>query len=145
MFKKFCVIILVSLLALPVCALGQTWVTANQSTISWDAVTTLSNGSVIPDTSVIEYNVYLCNAVTDPGKTNPTLIETVSDLQSILTLVNEGQYFVGVQTVRKFEGEVISESAIGWTDNPDIVLNGEIFGITYFLPPVMPTGIRPLN
>ena len=146
MFKKFGIIFLVLFLTFSMTALslGQEWHTANQITITWDAVTEMQGGVVIPETDLIEYRVYLVNAVTDPDKTNPAEVDITGDTSYVITLVNEGQYFVGLQTIRKLaDGEVIGESIIGWSDDPAIASDGHTFGIRHFLPPLVPTGLRP--
>jgi archaellum component FlaF (FlaF/FlaG flagellin family) len=146
MKKLFVCLILSLFLVLPNLAFSQTWVTANQATVSWDAVTTLSNGTPVPTNDIIEYTVYLSNAITDPAKTNPAEVATVSTTEQVITLVDEGQYFVGLKTVRSLvDGTVIGESDIGWTDDSAIVLNGETFGVRYFLSPNAPINVRSGN
>ncbi|MCK4826476.1 hypothetical protein KA005_62620 [bacterium] len=143
MFKKICGTILVLFLAMPLSTFAQEWHTVNQITVVWDAVTAMSNGDLIPATDIIEYKVYLSNTITDPDKTNPAEIGIASDVNYLITLVNEGKYFVGLRTVRKLSnGEVIGESVIGWSDDPAIVTDGKVFGIQHFLLPMVPTGLR---
>lgn len=117
-------------------AFAQTFHTANQKTIAWDAVTQTTGGAAI-DPAEMSYNVYLANALTDPNKTNPSLIGNTADLQYLVTLGVEGQYFVGVKAVRTVGGEVVSESTISWSDaaTPD-------FGLRYYEPPQQPGGLN---
>lgn len=123
---------------------GQTWYTANQATVAWDAVTTLDNGDPIPTTDTVEYVVYLANATTDPNKTNPVEVGRTTNLEDTITLNVEGSFFVGCQAIRKDSaGTQLSASIIGWSDDPAIVFNGQTFGIRYFLPPSVPAGLRP--
>lgn len=149
MFSKFSTIFLVLALTFTGVAFAQEWHTTNQITVVWDAVTEMQGGVAIPDTDIIEYKIYLSNVVTDPDKTNPAEIGTTRDVSHVITLVNEGQYFVGLQTIRKIligpddEESIIGESYIGWTDDPAIVLGGHTFGIRHFLSPLVPTGLRP--
>ena len=144
MLNKFSVIFLVLFLTFSVSAFSQEWHTANQITVHWGAVTELEGGIAIPATDTIEYRVYLANAITDPDKTNPAEIGIAGDTSYVITLVGEGQYFVGLQTIRKLaNGELIGESYIGWTDDPAIVLDGHTFGLRHFLPPLVATGVRP--
>ena len=144
MLSKLSVIFLVLTLTFSTVAFSQEWHTANQITITWDAVTEMQGGFAIPETDIIEYRVYLSNAVTDPDKTNPAEIDVTGELFYTIILTDEGRYFVGLQTIRKLaDGEVIGESYIGWTDDPAIVLDGVTFGIRYFLPPMVPVGLRP--
>lgn len=144
MLNKLSVIFLVLVLTFSTSVFAQEWITMNQSTVSWDAVTEMQGGVAIPETDIIEYKIYLSNAITDPDKTNPAEIETVNATSYTITLVDEGSYFVGLQTVRSLaDGTFAGESIIGWTDDPAIVLDGHTFGLRHFLPPLVPTGLRP--
>jgi hypothetical protein len=148
MKKLSLILILIVFLAFPILVSGQEWHTANQVTITWDAVAEMSDGTAILETDIVEYKIHLANAVTDPDKANPTVIGITGDTSYVITLVDEGQYFVGLQTIRKTlvgsnnEENVIVESIIGWTDDPAIVLDGNTFGIRYFLSPMVATGVR---
>ena len=125
-------------------ALAQTWHTANQATVAWDAVL-LDNGDPIPPTDTIEYVVYLSNAITDPDKINPVEVATTTNLEQLITLNVEGSYFVGVKAVRKIaDGTNVGESTVAWSDDPQYVQNGQTFGLRYFLPPAAPREIRPV-
>jgi hypothetical protein len=144
MLSKLSVIFLALFLSFSTSAFSQEWHTTNQITVVWDAVTEMQGGIAIPETDLIEYRVYLANAITDPDKTNPAEIGIAGDTSYVITLVDEGQYFVGLQTIRSLaDGTLIGESVIGWTDDPAIVLDGHTFGIRHFLPPMVPTGLRP--
>jgi hypothetical protein len=122
---------------------AQEWYTANQITVTWDAVTTLSNNSTIPVDNLIEYTVYLSNIITDSDKLNPIEVETVNVTESTVTLDIEGQYFVGLKTIRKLaNGTFIEESVIGWSDDPLVVLDEHTFGLKYFLSPATIKGLR---
>lgn len=127
-------------------AFAQVWHTANQATIGWDAVTTIEGGAPLPAGDTIEYVVYLSNAITDPGKDNPVEVATLTDLTQLITLNTEGRYFVGVKAVRKIQdGTEVGESEVSWSDNPQVVLNGDTFGLRYFLPPSGPVNVRPIQ
>src|SRR4030067_852934 len=112
--KKTLVIVL--LLAISVAANAQTWHTANQSTIAWDAVSTLFDGSPIPSGSTIEYEVYLANAITDPQKSHPVLAGTTTEPTYLITLNVEGKFLFGVKANRLVGAETVSESAVSWSD-----------------------------
>jgi hypothetical protein len=130
MLSKFSVILLALSLAFSTVALCQEWYVANQITIGWDAVTEMEDGQAIPETDIVEYKVYLANTVTDPDKTNPAIIGVAAECTYIVTLNIEGQYFVGLQTLRmKADRTAIAESVIGWSDDPAIAANGTIFGV----------------
>jgi hypothetical protein len=133
-------LILIAALVLPGAALAETtWHTANQSTLAWDPVGTKSDGTTLPEGDVIRYDVYLANALTDPGKTNPAKVATDIDLtEHTITLNVEGRFYAGVTAKRYVNGELVGESVIAWSDDPAMVANGQPFGLVYFLPPAAP-------
>jgi hypothetical protein len=140
MKKRWLIIpILLVLLVLGGLALAQTWHTANQATVAWDAV-------AVPAGSTVEYVVYLANAVTDPNKDNPAEVAVTTDTDQLITLNVEGSYFVGVKSRRILtaDGTNVGESDISWSDDPTRVLNGETFGLRYFVPPDAPSNLRPV-
>jgi hypothetical protein len=150
MTKKLLIVGMIFLAAFAVQALAQTWHTANQTTVGWDAVTTLSDGSAIPSGDVVKYEVWIANAKTDPNKTNPTLVAEVENLQETITLNVEGHYFVGIKARRYIVNpdstqELVGESTVSWSDDPTKAANGEDFGIRYFLPPAAAVGLRPVS
>jgi len=125
-------------------AYGQNWIIANQSTVTWDAVTTLSDGSAIPDGDVIEYKAYMNDVILDPLKLNPIEVGVVDVTQFTFTLTPENRYLVGLQTVRKLsDSTVIGESVIGWSDNASIVADGYTFGLCCYLTPAPVSGLKP--
>lgn len=122
---------------------GQEWHTMNQATIAWDAVTEMQGGELIPETDIVEYKVHLANATTDPDKTNPAEIGTTAETTYTITLNTEGKFFVGLQTLRMTSDRTsVSESVIGWSDDPEIAKDGNIFGLRYFVPPLPPCNVR---
>lgn len=144
MKRKISLFVVLLVLFLAGIALAQTWHTANQATVAWDAVL-LDNGDPVPPTDTIEYVVYLSNAITDPDKNNPVEVATTTNLEQLITLNVEGSYFVGVKAVRKIaDGTNVGESTVAWSDDPQYVQNGQTFGLRYFLPPAAPREIRPV-
>lgn len=126
---------------------AQEWLTANQITITWDTVTTLENEAPMPESSVVEYRLWLVNADTDPDKLKPIQLPGEGpDTTYVITMNTEGRFFVGLQTLRKAQnGSLLGESNIAWTDNPDTASGGATFGLRYYVPPASPTGAAPLN
>lgn len=123
-----------------------TWHTANQTSVAWEPVTTLSDGSLVPATDTVEYVIYLSNVATDPDKTNPREVWQGADLTATITLNVEGQFLVGIKAVRMLaDGTVVSESPRVWSDDPLVVKDGETFGVRYFLPLMAPNGLFPNN
>jgi len=122
---------------------SQEWVTANQSTITWDAVVGSISGTAFPESDIIEYKVYLSNAITDPDKDNLVEVGVTENTTYAVTLNVEGRFFVGLQTIRKSEeGNILAESIIGWSSDPTITTNGHTFGLQYFLLPAIPCGMQ---
>jgi len=148
LFVLSCFLIAFFLVSICATAHSQEWITANQFTITWDVVTELSDGTPFPEGDIIEYRLWLSNAVTDPDKTSPVEVAVIPVNTYVLTMGVEGRYFVGLQTIRKItigadgEERVIGESVIGWTDDPEIAAGGAIFGLQYYLPPATVHGIR---
>lgn len=137
--RKYLVSTLLAILLIAGVAFAQTWHTANQATVEWDAVT-------VPAGSTVEYVVYLANAVTDPNKTNPSEVATLTSTSQLITLNVEGSYFVGVKSRRLLDSDSsnVGESDISWSDDPTRVQNGETFGLRYFIPPDAPGNLRPV-
>jgi hypothetical protein len=130
-------------LAVPAFAQVSNWHIANQATVGWDAVTQLDNGDPLPAGDVVQYVVLLANALTDPNKTNPAEVGTVTALEYTVTLNVEGRYLVGIRAERIVEGTKVSESIVAWSDDPAYVANGETFGLSYFRPLKAVGGLGP--
>lgn len=109
-------------------------------TLHWDAVTTTIDNTTIPATEVVKYEVFLANAITDPGKTNPARITTnpITTLEMSINLGStEGKFLPGVRSVRTLNGEVLSYSTISWSDNVEVV-DGDPFGLMLYISPKGP-------
>ena len=136
---KYFLLILIGLFFVTGAAYGQTWHTANQATMAWDAVTQLSNGDPIPVGDIVKYKVWLKNAVAGG---DPTELGEIAELEYTITLNTEGKYFVGVSALRYSKDNVLlNESAISWSDMAECTAAGP-FGIQYFLPLKFPIGLR---
>lgn len=128
------------LVAAPVHAID--WVTANQATILWDGV-----AYQIDPGERITYMVYLANAKTDPEKTNPSEIGTTQLLTHTITLAIKGSYYAGVKAMVEVmdvasNWEMVSESEVAWSDDPQYVQDGVVFGIRFYPAPPAPGGLR---
>jgi len=118
---------------------AQDWYNTNQATVAWDpTVYQLDAGETIV------YRTYLANAKTDPDKANPALIGETAALEYQFTFTEKGNYFVGVQSVIKVDGEDVSESTIGWSDDPLFAAGGATFGLRFYPAPDAPVGLRPV-
>ena len=126
------------------------WHTANSAPIAWDAVTTLSDGTLLPAGSTIEYEISICDAIADPdnpGEWVPDLNTAVvkwtgTDLNCLVTADREGRYFFGGQSFRIVDGERVSESEQVWANDPTVCADGQSIGFQYFLPPANPGGFK---
>jgi hypothetical protein len=132
--KSLKIAMLTILLAcLPLYVLSVEWHVANQKMIGWDAPTQLVDGSPIPEGSVLTYNVYAANNLTDPNKTNPALLTPTpqSERQFLFEAGVEGSFVIGVEAVREYEGQVL-KSTICWAD--DEACSNAPFGIRFYVP-----------
>ena len=141
-FKISIFAVLIFLFALT--AWTQDWVSTNQVTTAWDAVTyELTTGERLM------YRTYLANAQTDPNKTNPSYIGETASLQYQFTFTQKGSYFVGVRSVVQVDHDGVwedaAESEIGWSDDPQYAQAGATFGIRFYPVPPVPTGQRPVS
>ena len=138
MFKKamimtICFLVMVSFVSQ---ASALDWHTANQSTVGWTAVTKLASGTAIPEGSIIKYQTYLANAITDPDKTNPSDTGIVETNEKIYTLGTEGKFFVGVRTLRYVDNELVGQSLdVAWSDIADFCKGGITFGLQFYMIP----------
>ena len=123
---------------------GQDWHNTNQATVAWDAV--------VYQVDVGErliYRTYLANSKTDPDKANPAFVGETVELNYQFTFTEKGSYFVGVQSVIQVDEAGtwadVSESEIGWSDNPTFAQAGATFGLRFYPAPVAPVGMRPVT
>ena len=142
MFKKICVAFLVLFLTLPMSVFAIDWFSANSSVITWSAVTTLENGEPILHTGYISYSVWLALEA-DTAREDAIELGVTTDLTYVVTMAEEGKYFVGLQSIRNTsDGLLICKSRIGWSDEPEIVADGVTFGLSYYYPPAMVQELR---
>lgn len=112
-------------------------VTANQATVAWDAVTTNEDGNVVPPEE-ISYKVY---ARSKP-LLEPVFVGSTQEASYTFTFDQEAVWIVGAQTVRTIDGQVVGESDISWSDNPERTASGEPIYIMYFKSPASPLKIK---
>lgn len=129
-------IITLAILALCVTgALAQSWVTANQVTLAWDAVPKVQTTD-----QANKYQVYSkVGAAGTPQKVGAEITAT----QQAVTFSAEGRYFLCVQAIRYPQGETTGiPSEISCSDVAANVQGGNPFGVVYFVAPAGPGGIR---
>ena len=129
-------ITILSLIAFSMESNATTWKVANQVTVAWDAVTTLTDGTSIPAGSTIQYQVYIR---TDPTGNSVASGNPITALQCLVTFAAEGFYDIGIKAQRVVAGQVVSESVIAWSNDPLVAQGGNDFGVQYYL---SPAGIR---
>jgi len=133
---KLIPIVLLALFMTASPAFALNWFTANQTTVGWDAVTVTSG--------TVEYEVFVANQITDPGKAAPISVWRGPELQTTITLADEGQYFVGVKTWRVIDADTELESVIGWSDDPAVVGGDtKTFGVRYYILPDVVSNLGP--
>jgi len=128
MKKKLALIVLVLFVLAPMVALAQTWYTANQATVAWDAVAPIATGDVI------KYQVYTKVGTSGtPAKVGGEITAT----QLALTFTVEGRYFVGVQTIRYPTGETVGipSATTAWSNVAADCAAAGPFGIVYYVAP----------
>jgi hypothetical protein len=115
------------------------WVTANQGTFQWDAVTVDGDGDPFLPGTHVEYTSYYVNSLADPTKANPIVVERTTVIQSTVTFPGKGRYWVGVTAhlVDDGSGEILETSEFAWSDVPENCENGVTFGFQLFA--TMPT------
>jgi hypothetical protein len=128
--KTIIIILAVLFMAMAGSAQAQTWTTANQITVAWDAVTVPSG--------TVSYRVY-----SKPETSSlETLMTTTSATQATLTFTTEGRYFLGVLTVRTLNGVEVDASRIAWSNVATDVQAGVTFGVQYIVRPADTKNIR---
>lgn len=137
------VAVLLLTLSIPNIVFSHEWITTYQATVSWEPVTEFTNGQPIPVDDTIEYVIYL---VEEDSETREGFCDLwfTAETEYTISFEKEGRFFVGLKTLRKdFDGVLLSESVVGWSDDPLIVKDGETFGIRYFYTPLAPCGFKP--
>jgi len=119
---------------------AQTWFTANQVTVAWNPVTTLSDGTAIPSGDTVKYQLYLRIGTTGDG--TPYGAETEA-IQQTITFTTEGAYFWGVKTLRYKQGETIPipSATTSWSNDAGVT-DGSPFGIKYYVAPSSAGGLK---
>lgn len=130
----FMVLFVVSLMATG--AHAQSWVTANQVTLEWNAVPKPA------PTDIMKYQVY-----TKFGSTTATPQPVVGEIEALaqtVTFQTEGRYYLCVGALRYPEGETtpIPSERIACSDIAADTQAGVPFGVKFFVSPAVPGGLR---
>lgn len=119
-----------------------TWHKLNEATVAWDGVTTLVDGSAIPEGDLVRYKVF----VAEPGKKDEKQHMGETELLEFKVGVpGEGNWFVGVMAIRYrlIDEEMINlgKSVIAWSDIDEFT-NNNPFGIEFYFKPAAPLNLR---
>jgi len=131
--KKLLLIVSVLLFSVP--SFAQTWYTANQVTIGWDAV------AKVETTDTIKYQVYLRNDLVSTGTKYGAEITAT---QLLVSLTTEGEWLFGVETVRYKSGvtEPVRSSKKAWSNVAEDCAAAGPFGVRFFIVPGSPGGLK---
>jgi hypothetical protein len=131
--KKLLIVLAVLAMATP--TMAQTWHTANQVTVGWDAVPKI----VAADT--IKYQIYYR---TDLVSLGTKLGGEVTETQATVTLPNEGKFWLGAETVRYIAGETdpVRSERKAWSNAAEDCGPAGPFGVKYFIVPNWPVGLK---
>jgi len=141
-FKVILLVMALMFLSVQLASAQVNWVTANQGTFYWDAVTGDTDGNPVPAGLHVEYRVFVIDSLTDVA----AVFEETTALESTVTIPAPGRYWVGLKTLLKDDGsgEVVQES-----DNmsrSDVVADcagGSTFGFQMLAVFLNPGNMRP--
>ena len=147
--KKLLVLLVLGFFIFTAPAVGMDWQKKEKITVAWDTVTNDVDGSTFPQGSIIEYEVFIIDPRFDPNKTSPKTIGVTQQTQLDVT-ITPGKYLVGVQAILKVPSdasgtvyEEVGRSSISWSDDPQMTLNGVVFGVLFFKNPIFVSNLRP--
>jgi hypothetical protein len=118
---------------------AQTYYNTNQGTFAWDAPTKLADGSDIPAGSTVKYQCWRRLA---PATVGEKIGAELAPTQYTVSFSSEGTYFLGVEALRYVGTDLVSRSAIAWSDVAGNCQGGVTFGFRYWLALKAPTGQR---
>jgi hypothetical protein len=147
--KRMFLILVVLVFAAP--AMAQTWYTANQVTLAWDAVAmpTCSAGTAAPPIcptpggpaiGTMKYQVYSRNDLVSLGQKIGTEITAT---QFLISFPAWGSYYLGVEAIVYFSGQTVGvKSPTKAWSNVAADTNNSPFGVLFFAAPTSPGGLR---
>lgn len=114
---------------------AQTWYTANQATVAWDAVAPLATGDVI------KYQVYTRQ---DTSSAGAKVGSEITATQLLISFPTEGRYYIGVETIRYPAGETvgIKSDTKAWSNVAADCAAAGPFGIVYFVSAGAPKNLK---
>ena len=131
--KKLILILL--FFAVPAMAQAQTWYSANQVTLAWDAV-----AKVLPTDQTNKYQVYSRNDLVSLGT---KIGGEITATQLVVSFTVEGRYYLGVEAIRYPVGETvgIKSATKSWSNVAADTANNP-FGVTFFAAPGGVVGLK---
>ncbi len=114
------------------------WINTNEVTIEWEAVTTLADGSNIPENNEVRYLVYIDNQnmhvkemvekYVDDVKIDA--ITPIAETSCKIRFKDKGSFLIGVQSVlyNNEKKTVKMRSGISWSDSK-IGTKNNLFGV----------------
>jgi len=131
--KKFALIL--GILFLASTGFAQTWYTANQVTLAWDAVP-----KVLTTDQANKYQVYSRNDLVSLGT---KIGSEITATQLVISFSTEGRYYLGVESIRYPIGETVGIPSLtkAWS-NVAADTNNSPFGVMFFTAPAQPSVLR---
>jgi hypothetical protein len=131
---KKSILLVLALCLLSTAGQAQTWHTANQVTVGWDAV------APIQPTDTIKYQLYVRQDLVSAGIKAG---DPVATLQAVVTMPSEGDWWIGVETLRYVQGvaDPFRSSTKAWSHDPAACGPAGPFGVRYFVLPAPPGGL----
>jgi hypothetical protein len=121
---------LVCLAGVAMAAVPDVWHVADSVTVVWDAVTTNADGGPLAE-GTIEYEI----VAACQDKADPVPLWRGSETTAVITLPDQGRYLLGIKAILMVDGEQVAQPDYGWTDDPEVVAGGDIFGLMFFRAP----------
>ena len=137
--------ILISFFLTPSLVKAIEWEIANEKTVSWDAVTTMVDGSPVPDGDTILYRLFLVSDNSTDRIADKTTAGETDLLTYTLVLENEGRWIVGIRAIRTPQASPEDKqfSEIVWSDDENTENVPNPFGLIYFAIPEKIGGFKP--
>ena len=137
--KKLFLILAILVFAVP--AMAQTWHTANQVTVAWDAVAPPKDAQGADLPGAIKYQAFVKFQATTA---TPVPVGSVIDVtEQTISFSTEGRYYLCAQALRYPIGETEPvKSSISCSDVAANCSGGSPFGVKYFVLPGGPGGLK---
>jgi hypothetical protein len=134
-------LIIISILLTASLSNAQTWWTANQVTVAWDAVAPPKDAQGVDLPGVIKYQTYYR---TDLVSLGTILGGEVEQPQATVTVPGEGRFWLGVETVRYVDGQPtpFRSTRKAWSNVAEDCGPDGPFGVMFFIAPGSPGGLK---